>query len=298
MHKRMPVALAAILACIVMSHPSNAQELDCTVKVNYEGVSTTNKDLLVNFDADVREYMNNYKWGNDDLDEKVKCMVDIFIRNASGDRYSAEVFIGSQRSVFNDGGTKGVLRLKDDAWEFTYVKGRPIVHTPYSFNDLASFLDFYAYLILGYDYDTYEKLAGTQFFQKAADIANLGRATGGKGWQPTKTGYSRIQLIDELLNSKFAPVRVASFKYHFSGLDSLAISRTRALKNIHDAILMIGEVRKNADPRSQIIKAFFDVKFQELAELFVGYDPKVYVDLAAIDVAHQTTYEEYRKKRK
>lgn len=298
MHKRMPLALLAIISLVATTHVINAQELDCTVKVNYESVSTTNKDLLVNFEADVREYMNNYKWGNDVLDEKIKCALDIFIKNATGDRYSAEVFIGSQRSVLNSGGTKGVLRLKDDAWEFTYVKGRPIIHNPYSFNDLASFLDFYAFLIIGYDYDTYEKLSGTPFFQKAADICNLGRATGGKGWQPTKTGYSRIQLIDEILNSKFAPVRLASYKYHFSGLDSLATSRTRALKNAHDAILMIGQVRKSADPRSQIIKVFFDVKFQELAELFIGYDPKVYLDLASIDVSHQTTYEEYRKKRK
>jgi hypothetical protein len=298
MHKRTLVTLLIAISFLITPRIANGQELDCTVKVNYEGVSTTNKDLLVNFDADVREYMNNYKWGNDDLDEKVKCTFDIFIRNATGDRYSAEVFVGSQRSVLNGGGTKGVLRLKDDAWDFTYVRGRPIIHNPYSFNDLASFLDFYAYLILGYDYDTYERLSGTPFFQKAADISNLGRATGGKGWQPTKTGYSRIQLIDEVLNSKFAPVRVASFKYHFSGLDSLATSRSRALKNARDAILMIGDVRKNADPRSQIIRAFFDVKFLELAELFIGYDPQVYLDLASIDVAHQTTYDEYRKKRK
>jgi hypothetical protein len=282
-----------------VSTSARAQQIDCNVKVSYEGVATTHKDLLIGFDSDVREYLNNYKWGNDDLEEKITCTVDIFIQNVVGEnRYSAQVFIGSQRPLYNNGGNKGILRLKDDAWEFTYVRGRPIVHNEYSFNDLTSFLDFYVYLIIGYDYDTYERLSGTTYFQKAANIASLGRANGGKGWQQAKSGYNRIQLIDELLNAKFTPVRAASFKYHFAALDSLSFSRARALKNAHDALVMIGEVKKSADPRNQIIRAFFDVKYQEIAELFLGYDPKVYAMLASIDPTHQTTYEEYSNRRK
>ncbi len=300
MHKRLLVlyfTVGFIATCF--SDTARSQELDCTVIVSYEGVSTTHKDLLIDFESDVRDYLNNYKWGNDDPDEKVNCTVEIFIQNVVGEnRYSAQAFIGSQRTIYNNGGSKGLLRLKDDGWEFTYVKGRSILHNEYSFNDLASFLDFYAYLVVGYDYDTYDNLFGTTYFQKAANIASLGRSSGGRGWQQSKSGYSRVQLIDEILNAKFAPVRTASFKYHFMALDSLGFSRSRALKHAYDALQMIGEVRRGADPRNQIIRAFFDVKYQELADLFIGYDPKVYVELAEIDPTHQSTYEEYRKKRK
>mgnify|MGYP001614618207 CR=1 FL=1 len=303
MQKNSPLFILTIFSLtIVLSHSQiHAQDLDCVVKVKYESVPTTNKDLLVNFESDVRDYINSYKWGSDNLDEKIRCTFDINIQNVVGqDRYSAQVFIGSSRPIYNGSNTSAVLRLFDDTWEFTYVRGRPITHNPYSFNDLASFFDFYVYLIIGYDYDTYDNLNGTPHFQKAADIASLARSSGGKGWQPSKGGgYSRGQLIEEILNARFAPVRSASFKYHFGGLDSIATSKERAYNNIVDAIRMIGEVKKTADARNQIIKVFFETKFKEISELFVGYsDPKIYLDLAAMDPSHQTTYEEYRKKRK
>lgn len=299
MHTTIWMFLLTIIAFVVLFPPVlHAQELLCDVRVNYDAVPAANKDLLVNFESDVREYLNNYKWGSDNLEERIACTFDINIQSVVGqDRYSAQVFIGSSRPIYNAAQNSAVLRLFDEAWEFTYVKGRPINHNLYSFNDLASFMDFYAYLILGYDYDTYDNLNGTPHFQKAADIVSLARSSGGKGWQPAKSGFSRLQLMDEILNAKFAPVRTASYKYHFAGLDSLATSRERALQNIVDAIMMIGEVKKGADPRNQILRIFFDTKFKEIAELMVERgDPNMFLELVGIDPTHQTTYEEYRRR--
>jgi hypothetical protein len=60
---------------------------------------------------------------------------------------------------------------------------------------------------------------------------------------------------------------------------------------------MIGEVKKNADPQNQIIKAFFEAKYKEIAELLTGYrDPNIFLELSAMDPNHQTTYEESRKR--
>ncbi len=296
--------LRTLLLSLTILHASSsflfAQQLQCEIRVNYESIPSTHKDLLVNFESDIRDYVNNYNWGNDNLDEPIRCTMDIFMQNVVGEnRYSAQVFVGSSRPIYNGNQTSAVLRLKDDTWEFTYVKARPINHNPYTFNDLASFLDFYAYLIIGYDYDTYDNLNGTPHFQKAADIASLGRSAGAKGWQPVTSGFSRLQLIEEILNARFAPVRSASYIYHFTGLDSLATAPDQAYRNILEAIRMIGDVKRTADARNQIIRVFFDTKYKELAELFVGYpDPKVFFDLATIDPTHQTTYEEYRKKQK
>lgn len=276
-----------------------SQELDATVKVNYEAVATSNKDLLRSFPDDVKEYLNNYKWGPDDLDEKIKCTVDIFVQSVVGEnRYSAQVFVGSQRPIYGLEKSSAVVRLFDDTWEFTYVRNRPINHNSYSFDDLSSFLDFYAFVAIGYDYDTYESLSGTPFFQKAADIASLGRSSGIKGWQPSTSNYSRPKLVDELLNNKFAPLRQASYKYHFTGLDSLAFAPQHAYSNILHALEAIALLRRQVDPRNVVIKAFFDSKYLEIADLFMSYpDPGVYVQLATFDPAHQSTYEQYRDRR-
>jgi hypothetical protein len=299
MHRTSTVLIPTLL--ILIAHPAMtpAQELDCTVQVNYEAVPATNKESLHGFAADLKDYLNNYKWGSDNLSEKVKCTFNIFVQGATGDdKYTAQMFVGSQRQMYGSERSTAELRVFDESWEFTYVKGRPITHNPYTFNDLASFLDFYVYLILGYDYDTYEALSGTQFFQKSSDIASLGRSSGQKGWQPTTGSYNRVQLIDELLSPKFEVIRKALYQYHFAGLDSLGVSKERALANILNAIDMIGATKKEVDPRNIVIKTFFDTKYLEIADLFAGYsDPAVYVRFSTIDPTHQKTYEEYRQRR-
>ncbi len=291
--------ITVVLVGIMYGIPLNAQQIDCTVRVNYEGVAASHKDLLRDFESNIRSYVNNYQWGTDQIEEKVRCTFDIFIQGVSGEnKYSAQVFIGSQRPIYGGNTNTAVARLFDEAWEFTYIKERPINHTPYSFNDLTSFLDFYVYLILGFDYDTYENLAGTPWFQKASNVASLGRSTSQRGWQPLTSGYSRTQLVSELLNPTVAAIRAASYYYHFEGLDSLKIDKRKALRNIVKAVEAIGVARKSIEARNLALKTFFDTKYMELADVLQDYpDRSIYVMLSRIDPYHQKTYDEYLQKR-
>lgn len=295
--KFFPLLTLALLLYI----PAPAQEVDCTVQVNYDAIPTTNRDLLVNLASDIKSYVINYNWGGSgEPGDKVKCTLNIFVQSVVGDnQYNAQVFIGSMRPRYYSDQSSAVVRLFDESWEFTYIKDRPFNKNPYTFNDFASFLDFYMYLIMGYDFDTYDRLGGTPLFQKAADVARMGRASGLKSWQPTTTSYSRSQLIDELLNPKFEPVRVASWIYHFNGLDSLSLAPERGYANIITALDMIDRARRSVDPRNLVIRSWFDAKYLELAQIFQDYpDPSIYLRLAKIDPANQKTYEEYRLKKK
>ncbi len=292
------ISFSLTILLLLVGTQLSAQQVDCTVKVNYESVPTTNKDMLRDFASDVRDYVNNYQWGAENVPDKVKCTLDIFVQRVQGENtYTAQVFVGSQRPIYGSEKSSVVLRLMDDTWQFTYIKGRPINHNAYAYNDLTSFLDFYMYLVVGYDSDTFEKLSGTPMFQKAANLANLGRSSGDPGWQPSTSGYSRLQLINELLSPAFEYVRAASWKYHFTGLDSLSFAPEKANQNILQAIEVIGRVKKLSDPRNQVIKLFFDTKYLEIADLFVNNpDKTVYNTLATIDPSHLKTYEEYSQK--
>jgi len=274
---------------------TEAQQLKCGVSVNYDAVSTTNKDLLSNFGADIQYYLNNYPWGPDS-DIKVSCNMSIFIQSVIGEnRYSAQAIIVSQRERLGSEKNTAMVRLKDDQWEFTYVQNRPLNHNPSDFNDLTSFLDFYAFLMLGYDYDSYEPLGGTQWFQKAADVANLGRSSGQRGWQGSTGSYSRTQLMDDILKPSLTPVRQAGYTYHFAGLDSLMMNPSGAYQQILSALESIGEARKKSDPRNLAMLVFFDAKHLEIAELFANYpDPAIYKKLGQIDPMHISTYEGFK----
>jgi Domain of unknown function (DUF4835) len=292
--------VAVVFAGMMLSASlSFSQQIEATVNVNYESVSAANKDLLQNFKSDIEDYLNNFKWNDQGgMNEKIKCNFDIFVQTANGDNYTAQVFVGSKRTIYNSTKATAVLRILDDSWEFKYIRYTPINHNAYSFNDLASFLDFYVYIIIGYDYDTYDRLGGSVYLQRAADIASLGRSSGQKGWAPGKSGFSRAQFSDELNNNKFAPVRVASYIYHFEGLDSLAIDPMRCQSNMLRALDIIAKVKSSVDPRNLVIKLFFETKYLEIADTFLTYpDPNVYYKFGSIDQSHQTTYEQYRMKR-
>jgi len=294
-----PRIILSLLPFLVFFSRTSAQQVQCTINVNYEAVSTTHKDLLGSLRDELSEYINNSSWGDDQFEEPISCEMSVFVQNAIGEnRYSAQVVIVSQRQILGSDRSSPVVRIKDESWEFNYIRNRPISHNLSSFDEVASFLDYYVYIILGYDYDTYEDLGGSKWFAKAADVANLGRSSGQKGWQNTTGSYSRTQLIDEILNPKFTPARSAIYTYHFAGLDSLNINRTTACKRMLSALEAVGLVRRVSDPRSLAIKAFFEAKYLEIADkLLKCPGPSAYPKLIAIDPSHQTTYEEYQSKR-
>jgi len=296
-----------ILVTFLAPIPLLSQQLDCDVTINTQQLTSDAVDNLSDFVFQVKQYLNNTQWTKDDLgDNRIRCAFNIFIKGSpSAGRYSAQVFVGSQRRIWDlktnrpTEKNSAMIRIFDDTWEFNYTRGVPLVRDEFRFDPLTSFLDFYAFLILGYDYDSYDAFSGTQNFQKAMNIFNLTRSAGSpKGWEfPGSGTYNRTRLIDELMSEKFKDVRQAVYDYHAEGLDRLSTDRDAALKNILLAVESIGKVKKRVNEQSVSIKTYFDTKYLELCELFQGYsDPAVYARLAVVDPSHQKSYEEYRQK--
>lgn len=80
-------------------------------------------------------------------------------------------------------------------------KNQPIYKNENKFDPLMSFINFYVYLILGFDYDTYSQLSGTNYFQRAMSICN--QASGSIGWDRSNSAYSKFSFAEEILNPKF-----------------------------------------------------------------------------------------------
>lgn len=292
-------ALLLLTFTVFFPNYTPAQEFDCEITVNYESIPTSHRDYLVEFADVVKKYINNHRWTEDEFgDERIRCTLHIFFLSVTGDnRYSAQVFIGSQRPIYGTERSTGVVRIFDDKWDFAYTKNQPLYHNLFQFDPLATFLDFYAYVILGYDYDSYESMKGTPFFQKALDIVRLGQSSGGsRGWERTASSvYSRAGLVDELLSAKFPMFREALYRYHSEGLDLSKSDPVEAQVNIAGVIEDLVKFKKQLNERSLALKIFFDTKYQEIAEALIGYpDKKLFDRLGEIDPTHQSTYEEYK----
>jgi hypothetical protein len=282
-----------------------AQELNCEITVNTDNISSAVRDNLRTFEADIRKYLNNNRYSDEDLGgEKIDCSMTVFFLTGTADyRYAAQVIVVSQRPVYNGNDKSGkntqVTRILDDKWEFTYMPNQPMNKDDYRFDPLTSFLDFYAYLIISFDLETYTELSGARYLQKALNICNsAGSSTFANGWQAAAAGsYSRFTIVDELTNMKFQQFREAFYSYHFDGLDLLATESKKGMENILKAVESIADLRQKQNPRSVLVRTFFDSKYLEIAETFLAWpDRGVYDRLNIADPPHQGTYDTYRRR--
>jgi len=301
--KRLNLLLSTLL---LLRLSTFAQELNWDVTVSTEKIPSGQRDYLSTFESDVERYLNSNRWTEEDLGgDKIDCALTVFFQNVVGEnRYTAQVVVVSQRPVYNSstnqktGRNSQVLRILDEKWEFGYVPNQQMAKDDFRFDPLTDFLDFYAYLVVGLDLETYTELSGSRYLQKALNICNQAVSTSfGKDWQQTTGTYSRFGIMDELTNLKYQPFRVAFHSYYFDGIDLLATENQKGLENILRSIESIAELRQKQNPRSVLVKTFFDAKFLEIADVFLPWpDRGVYDKLTAADPSHQSTYEEYRRR--
>ncbi len=292
-----------IFTLILVISSAAVAQIDCDVTVNFDNVSKI-QDRLQSFEQDIENYINSNRWTSEDLGgEKIACTINIFFVAASSENsYQAQAFIASTRPIFI--GSKRsdrqsiMLRVFDDKWEFTYDKGQTLQRNDSQFDALTDFLDFYMYMIVGFDFDSYDLLGGSPYFQKALTLINQAPASG-KGWERgTASTYSKFSIADEMNNPKNRPFREGYFLYHYKGLDLLATKPEIAYENMLTLVKNISVLKKTANPRAIIFRTFFETKYEELAEVFRGYpDLSAYQLLISVDPAHINAYEQAARKK-
>jgi len=293
-------AFILMLPAILLLIPAalDSGELDVRINLGFGDIPSAHREMLeTDFVDKVQDYLSR-RWTDIDFgNEQIPVEISISIRGATPDyRYSAQIVLISSRPIYDQERNTGVIRINDDNWEFSLPPGQPLLFDEYSYNGLTTLLDFYAYLIIGLDFDTYEPLGGTPFFERAAGIARVAQRSGGRGWDRASTGYSRLGLVEDLLSSRNQKFREAVFHYHYNGLDLLTVDQSRGLESIIETFDIFAEIR-NSDPRNLPVRLFFDIKHSEIAEVLLNYpDRSVYDRLSSIDPSHRSTYEEYRTK--
>ncbi|MCC6866503.1 MAG: DUF4835 family protein [Ignavibacteria bacterium] len=298
--------LFALASFTLISNQASSQELDAIVDVDLSAINIDVRDRLSTFKTEVQNYLNRTRFTDENIANdvrgkpyKIKVNFSFYFKNATGiDSYEAQLVVSVQRNIYKTQNFTTVFRVKDESWGFNYVKGQNFYHDDLKYNNLTSFLDYYAYMIIGYDDDSWEPALGTKRFQSAQNIVNLAIANSdGRGWiDNSSLKQSRSVYPSELLNSKYDKFRRAVWMYHFAGIDSLQYDKKEALEKIAEALDIIGKFKKT-EIRSFTIKQFFDAKYMEIASALVDYyDKSIYRRLMDYDPDHTSTYDEYAKK--
>lgn len=156
------LCLALLLPVFTLS----AQELSCRVQVNSDKIQGTNKQVFTTLQQAITEYINTRKWSEAQIaaNEKIDCSILIIVNSVTDTRYSCEIQVQSRRPVYNSSYTTTMLNFRDTEFEFTYQEYDPLVHNEMTMeSNLTGVLDFYVYMILGIDFDSFSYKGGEYF---------------------------------------------------------------------------------------------------------------------------------------
>ncbi|MCB0747396.1 MAG: DUF4835 family protein [Ignavibacteriae bacterium] len=284
-----------IITVFLFSSLIVAQELNAVVTVNTEQLETLGRDNLEKFDKQIEDYLNNNKFTGDDWEgERIDCNFSIFFTSAGDNTYNGQVVITSQRPIYNSNSTSLMLKISDSNFSFNYEKNQTLYFSPTEFDALESFLNYYAYLIIGTDMDSYQPLGGTEYFTKASDIAVLGSNSAfSKGWALETSSYNKRGLTEDLLRSNFQQFRIDFYDYHYNGLDIINEDKKEAMNNVVKLVTNLDGIYSKISRMNVLMRVFFDTKHKELFSLLKDYpDKSVLRLLKKIDPSHISTYEQ------
>lgn len=290
------------LVCLFWTF-SQAQELNCQVTLITDAkleVTTVDKEVLEQLKQVVNDFMNNTQWTKDKFktEERINCNIQLQISKIpSQGVYEGAMQIQSSRTAFNSSYNTTVFNFQDENISFAYSRNSIISYAPNQYRDnLTSVLAFYAYFIIGMDYDSFGLKGGTPYFNEAQQIVSLAQSSGASGWKSNEQGKrNRYWLVDNVLHQLFEPLRECNYEYHRKGLDKLYENKDAARKAMYDALNKLNKVITTR-PNSINVLNFVQAKTVELKNLYADSEVKdkneIVNLLKKIDPANSSKYME------
>lgn len=281
------------------------QELNCTVDIEYAKTQTTDSKVFQNLEAAITEFMNNRKWTNDNFEdhEKISCSILINIdEEFAANDFGGQFIIQSERPVYNSNYKTVVFSNKDDKFRFEYNEFDNLDYSDNNFiSNLSSFLAYYAYMVIGYDYESFSEEGGTPYFLKAQDVINaipIGQRARYPGWDGFGNDRSRSILVNDMLNPRYKVYREVLYQIHYGALDNMYNDLDKSRKLITESLEKIQELHED-NPNSYLLKVFFLAKIDELISIYKNAprseQSKVIDMLSDMDPTNTKRYEEIGK---
>ncbi len=258
-----------IVFCFALS--TNAQELNCTVTINSDKISGSNRQVFTTLQTALDEFVNQKQWTNKTYkpQEKINCAFNITInKQPAANRFEATIQVQAARPVYGSTYATPIININDSDFNFKYDEFQPLIYNETAFeSNLVSTLVYYVYVILGVDADTFQLNGGNPYYKKAKDVMLLAQQSGGLGWNDEVGTQNRFSLIDNLTSQKLSVFKNVLYSYHRKGLDEFFRDKQKAKSNISNAVLQL-ESLHNKVIGNFILRFFFDAKADEIANVF------------------------------
>ncbi|MGL5785677.1 MAG: DUF4835 family protein [Bacteroidales bacterium] len=247
-----------------------AQELKVKVDVNSDKIQGTNKQPFQTLQNKLTEFMNEQKWSDAKFsnNEKIEATFVLTLTEVDGENYKGELQIQAKRPVFNSSYKTTLLNLRDINVDFTFREFEPLHFNINAIeSNLTAIMAFYAYYVMGVDFDSFSPLGGSPFYQQAQAIASTQLSSGASGWNPSEGKRNRGLLIKDALDESSKSYRELWYNYHRQGLDEMSNSVEKGRLKITSSLPTLKQLRSDR-PMTTIIATFGDAKLDEIPEIY------------------------------
>ncbi len=285
----------------------SSQELQARVSVVASRVnSTVDKKIFATLQTQLNNLMNNRKWTSDQFspNEKIECTFILNIESiVETNVYKASLTIQAARPVYNTSYQAALINYIDQDVAFKYQEFQPVEFnenriqgTDAAVANITAIFAYYAYMIIGLDYDSFAPKGGDAYFRKAQNIVN--NAPEGKnvsGWRVFDGSRNRYWLNENLINTRYNILHDIIYSYYRGGMDKMFDAEAEARNNALQTLTQLQAFNKE-NVNTMFLQFFLQAKAQELIGIFkkgtADQKVKAVEILSEIDVVNASRYKQ------
>ena len=259
------------------------QFVEVNVDLDMRRLSEGDRQLFNSMVVDMKHYYLNTQFSQDVSD--LKMIIDVHLVLESVSQGGSQTTINAQAIFTNN--EDQYFYAKDI--QFPYSKGQKIIFTS-SFDPLSSLLNYYAFMFIATELDTWSYLGGTSFFNRAVELSDMGRDSDWpQGWDDRWKKTRKIKNNQEL----------RSMRYNFfTALDAVSATKVdinRIKKSMNTFYEDLQAIDKKWGSNKETLK-FLDAYHVSIAELLAVLQIREGLELLIVyDHDNKKVYESYLK---
>lgn len=262
--------LTSLILLLAVGLPLGAQELNCNVEINTSQVQNVNKQVFETLQSAINDYMNTTKFtgAQFNANEKIECKLFFTIKEQNDTKITGDLQVQSTRPVYNSTYSSTILNFKDTKIEFEYQENEPLVFNENNMeSNLTAILNYYAYLIIALDFDTFGPRGGDPYWERVDQVVRMAQSSGESGWKQFEDTKNRAAVLSAFTDPATSTLRDMLYNYHRKGLDEMSVSPDKGRAQITQSLDALKAVYDVA-PMSVGLSLFKDAKLDELVNVY------------------------------
>lgn len=265
----------ALLLGIACKEQVAAQELNARITINHSQIQGTDNAVFDELTQTLTQFVNDRQWTNLQFqkNERINCSFNITVTkyDKSSNLFTCKALIQASRTAYNSSYTTTIFSNQDNDFNFEYAQFDQLQFNEEQVdNQLTALFAYYAYLIIGFNLDTYAPMGGEDVLQRCMNLANNSQNLNYTGWKAFDNDRNRFSIINDYLDGAMKPFRQLQYDYYRTGMDEMAANAERGRINISTALEKDLKKCHEDRPLSRLPMLWTDYKRDELANIYKG----------------------------